>query len=176
MDSVIQVEMHFCRRCGAALHTQNGIMYECTNGHTMFANASPATAIVLLNDQNEVLVVQRNIEPFKGSYDIPGGFCDGAEPSEAAIERELQEELKITPDQYTPLQFVCTGIDPYPFGGEVLPVHCTVFTAHTKGTVVPQLDHENSAALFVSFADLDIDAIRFPAVRQGLRAVRDQLA
>lgn len=175
MNLDIAVDMHFCRRCGTPLTHKEGVTYACANSHIVFANASPATALILLNDADEILVLERNIEPHKGMADMPGGFCDGAEPSEDAIRRELQEEVKIAPDQYTDLEFVCTAIDPYPFKGEVLPVHVTVFKAYTKGVVAPQLDHENASAKWVPLRTFDIDTIPFPAIRHALRLVQASL-
>ena len=39
-----------------------------------------------------VLLVERGIEPFKGSWAFPGGFLQMDEPAEAGALRELQEE------------------------------------------------------------------------------------
>lgn len=41
---------------------------------------------------NEVLLVQRKNEPFRGKWAVPGGFVDPDERLEAAARRELEEE------------------------------------------------------------------------------------
>jgi 8-oxo-dGTP diphosphatase len=46
----------------------------------------------LVVESGRVLLVQRAIEPFKGWWDIPGGFLEVGEHPEAGAIRELQEE------------------------------------------------------------------------------------
>jgi 8-oxo-dGTP diphosphatase len=48
---------------------------------------------VILNDQNEVLLTRRNIQPFKGEWVMPGGKIDLGEPIKEAIQREVMEEV-----------------------------------------------------------------------------------
>src|SRR5687768_1097546 len=91
-NNSLRVEMNFCRRCGARL-TRKGPAYNCEQGHLIFCNAAPAVGVVLTNDKNEVLILERAIDPGKGMLDIPGGFCDGSESLEDATVRELQEEV-----------------------------------------------------------------------------------
>jgi 8-oxo-dGTP diphosphatase len=44
---------------------------------------------------NEVLLVQRKNDPFRGRWAVPGGFVDLEERLEAAARRELEEETGI---------------------------------------------------------------------------------
>lgn len=39
-----------------------------------------------------VMLVRRSIEPWHGSWDLPGGFCGGDEHPEDAARREIAEE------------------------------------------------------------------------------------
>ncbi len=60
-----------------------------------YNNPSPAVSAIIRNDKGEVLLTKRGIEPFKGCWDLPGGFIDNGESPEEAIYRELEEELGI---------------------------------------------------------------------------------
>lgn len=73
------MEMNYCRRCGHTLTNVERHVYQCDNGHTLFANASPAVGVLFMNNEKEVLIATRSIDPGKGNLDMPGGFCDGAE-------------------------------------------------------------------------------------------------
>ncbi|MFV0506078.1 MAG: NUDIX domain-containing protein [Bacteroidales bacterium] len=53
------------------------------------------TADVILHTDNEVLLIERLREPFKGKWAIPGGFVDFEEPVADAAARELKEETTI---------------------------------------------------------------------------------
>jgi hypothetical protein len=60
-------DMKFCRRCGTTMSRQNGHVYICTNGHTIYANASPAVALILENDSGEIAVLERAKDPGKAA-------------------------------------------------------------------------------------------------------------
>lgn len=170
------MEMNFCRRCGAVLTQDQGHVYKCANGHTLYLNSSPAVGIFLVNDADEVVVVIRRIEPGKGRFDSPGGFCDGNETLEQAIAREVQEEIGIAPDAYDPPQFIASGIDLYNFGGETVNVISSIFWArfHTGLEFKPQ-DDVASVTLF-PLKDLNPADFYFPAVRQGAEKLKGLLS
>lgn len=50
---------------------------------------------VVLNDRNEILLVKRGNEPFKGCWALPGGFMEMDETIEHCAVRELEEETSI---------------------------------------------------------------------------------
>lgn len=45
-----------------------------------------------------ILLIKRNIEPFKGKWALPGGLVHDDEDLDAAVLRELEEEAGIRPD------------------------------------------------------------------------------
>lgn len=49
----------------------------------------------ILNDNNEILLQQRNKEPEKGYWSIPGGKLEWMETFEDAVKREVKEECDI---------------------------------------------------------------------------------
>lgn len=50
---------------------------------------------VVINDRNEILLVKRGNEPFKGCWALPGGFMEMDETIERCAVRELEEETSI---------------------------------------------------------------------------------
>src|SRR5690242_1926628 len=110
------MEMNFCRRCGKPLESTDGHVFRCGNEHTIYLNSSPGVAVFFVSDDNrQVLLTTREREPFKGMLDGPGGFLDDKESFIDAAQRELKEELGITPDDYEPLQYLSEGYVEYPF-------------------------------------------------------------
>ncbi|MGH8104625.1 MAG: NUDIX domain-containing protein [bacterium] len=47
---------------------------------------------VILTENNEVVLVRRKNEPFKGQWALPGGFVEYGERVEDAMRREVAEE------------------------------------------------------------------------------------
>ena len=80
----------FCWSCGAALPALPPVGCQ-TCGTEHWQNAKPCAG-ALVETGGRVLLVRRAVEPFKGSWDIPGGFCDGPELPIDAARREVLEE------------------------------------------------------------------------------------
>jgi len=167
------VEMNFCRRCGATLRLAEGVAYVCEQGHTIFLNASPAVGLVLLNDQDEVLLLERAIDPGKGLLDIPGGFCDGPESAEDALRREILDEVGLDEADYTKPGYLVSGSDPYDYGGETLPVCGIIFSARMASDKQPKAADDAASATWVKLHELNLDQVHFPSVRKGLKLIID---
>jgi len=93
------MKINYCLECAAPLTKDTDSHYTCQNGHDFWNNAKATVAVVVVRD-NKVLVSKRGREPFKGQYDLPGGFVDyGEDPFQTAV-RELDEEtgLVINPE------------------------------------------------------------------------------
>lgn len=61
----------------------------------LYENPVPATCVVVLDKNDRVLLVKRNIEPKTGFWCLPGGFMETRETPEEAALRELREETGI---------------------------------------------------------------------------------
>lgn len=72
-------KMHFCQDCG----------------HQLYSNSAAAVIAVIENNKGELLMVRRRFEPAKGMLDLPGGFVDMGESAEAALRREVKEEVNL---------------------------------------------------------------------------------
>jgi 8-oxo-dGTP diphosphatase len=84
------VRFDYCARCGAPI----GLDAPCvcpSCGAEFWANPKPCAGVLVTRD-GSLLLVRRDLDPWRGTWDIPGGFCDkGEHPHETAV-RELREE------------------------------------------------------------------------------------
>lgn len=80
----------YCSGCGGPLgEAPPCVCGRCGAEH--WDNPKPCGGAFVAHD-GRLLLVQRAREPWTSHWDVPGGFCDGAEHPEAAAVRELREE------------------------------------------------------------------------------------
>ncbi|MCK5055063.1 MAG: thiamine phosphate synthase [Candidatus Aminicenantes bacterium] len=84
---------HFCAGELTKKHVDGRTRLFCSRcKKPIYENPLPATAAVLINDNDEILMVKRKVEPKKGEWCLPGGFIELAETPEKGCLRELREE------------------------------------------------------------------------------------
>jgi len=92
-------DKRFCHFCGARLTTkfwENRQRLFCEHcNEPIYENPVPATCLVVLREDSQVLLVRRSVEPKKGLWCLPGGFMELGESPEAAALRELHEETGV---------------------------------------------------------------------------------
>jgi 8-oxo-dGTP diphosphatase len=109
----------YCPVCGVAYHPRGGVdavnLLRCgACGFEFWQNSKPAVAAIALreiNGQQHVLLTKRGIEPYKGMWDLPGGYLANGEHPEHGLARELAEELGTTPSN---LSLFRVEIEEYP--------------------------------------------------------------
>ncbi len=166
------MEMHACRRCGAALQQTLPNTYTCPNNHLIFANSSPTVGVFFVTPDNHVLLSVRGIEPHLGMLDSFGGFLDGAETFEAAAARELTEELSLSPTDYEPLSYLTSGTGKYPFKGEVLPIVSVFFWTRLITTKALTPRDDVAAIQSLPLHDLDLALLHDADIRTGIKALQ----
>jgi len=67
------------------------------DGRKWYRNSAPTVGAVVVVD-GKALLTKRGIEPYKGKYDIPGGFLAAGEDPVEGLKREVNEELGIEID------------------------------------------------------------------------------
>jgi len=127
----------YCSHCSAPLPGPPPVTCPaCDTSHWL--DAKPCAGALVTRD-GKLLLVRRAHEPWRGSWDVPGGFCGPREhPADAAV-REVKEE--------TGLVVRTTGIlgmwiDTYaPTGPDADKVTLNVyFHATPSGSAEPRLD------------------------------------
>ena len=168
------MEMNFCRRCGTHLNNTHGHVYRCENGHTLYANSSPAAGVLFVSaDGQRVLLSTRAREPNKGMLDAPGGFLDDAETFEDAVVRELDEELGLKAGEYEPLKYLTTGYDEYAYGGESVPFASILYWSRlTVDRALTPADDVASVTWY-DLEGIDFDRIHSNDVRIGIRTLQN---
>lgn len=87
----------FCPKCGGKLaeawieaeETTQQQCQQCSAIH--YKNSKPTSSVLAIKD-DKVLLIKRGIEPYKGWWDIPGGFLNSGEHPEDGAKREFLEE------------------------------------------------------------------------------------
>lgn len=167
--------MNFCRRCASPLTSTDNHVYSCANGHIVFANSSPCVGVFLLDQNDNVYLSVRGIEPRKGMLDTLGGFVDSEETLEQAVERELKEEVGLNPGDYTKPAFLTSGIGHYPYKGETITILSSMFWARLKTTQTLQ-PADDVAEIFISpIDDIDVALLHDDDIRIGLETLRNLL-
>ncbi|MEE8602947.1 NAD(+) diphosphatase [Euzebya tangerina] len=85
----------FCPRCGRTLEAdRDGRVLRCENGHQEFPRIEPAV-IMRVTDVDDRVLLARQPSWMVGRFSILAGFVDPGEPLEAAVRREVAEEVGV---------------------------------------------------------------------------------
>ena len=95
-----------CPKCShGGLAPDSVKSFRCpTCDFVFYLNPAAAVAGLVVNADGDLLVVVRNHEPAKGTWDLPGGFLEPGETCEQGLRREIREELKRVFSDVIPVQ------------------------------------------------------------------------
>ncbi len=170
------MEMNYCRRCGTSLAQLDRHVYQCANGHIIFANCSPAVGVFLVTPDHQVIFSVRGIEPHKGMLDAFGGFLDGEETFEAAASRELEGEVLLKTTDYGNLGYLTSGVGHYPYKNETLPVVSLLFWARVDSAKVLTPSDDVEAVKKIPLHKIDLALLHDDDIRAGIQELQRQLA
>jgi 8-oxo-dGTP diphosphatase len=80
-----------------------------------YASSEPTASAIVLDDAGRLLLARRAQDPYRGKWDLPGGFLEEGEDPLDGVRRELLEETGLTVE---PLEFVGVWVDRYGEGSE----------------------------------------------------------
>ncbi len=106
----------FCSRCGAVTQvTEAGHTRTCpTCGATHFPRTDPAVIMLVTDEQDRALLGRHAAWP-PGRFSTLAGFVEPGEPLEAAVRREIAEEVGLDVDEVT-----YAGNQPWPFPSSLM--------------------------------------------------------
>ncbi|MFM1769405.1 MAG: hypothetical protein RJA22_1934 [Verrucomicrobiota bacterium] len=158
-----------CPQCGRARAGQGPVQpFHCEGcGFHFYFNAAPAVAAFVLDGAGRALFVRRTREPARGMLAVPGGFVDLGETAEAALRREIREEVSL---EVGPLRFLGTQINEYPFRGVAYPVLDLFYVAEAidPGRMIARDEVEGGCWRLPR--EVAPEEIAFPSIRAALRA------
>ena len=138
-------KLSFCPLCGEGLTTKLIRGNECqacgSCDYVHYQNPVGASAGLVLRGE-EVLLVQRGIEPFKGCWAIPAGYQDPGESPAEAAEREILEETGLIVEASLLLDLLWVPDDPRK------PANVALFACRLKGGVLEAADDAMDARWF----------------------------
>jgi ADP-ribose pyrophosphatase YjhB (NUDIX family) len=160
------VTARFCLACGARL----GAVVEdgrrrrrCPRcGWTHYANPVPATAAIVI-ERGRLLLGRRARPPYQGAWDLPGGFVETGELPEAALRREVREEVGVGARRATLVGFASDR-----YGPDGVTVLSAVYRLRLVSTRVRAADDVSELRWF-PLNSIPYRRIAFPAVRRVLR-------
>lgn len=105
MTTVAAVEFSFCPLCAGRLTVlesgpDRGRM-ACAKGHFVHYDNPAVTALAFVERGGRYLVLKRAQEPYRGLWDLPGGFIEAGETPVEAVKREIYEETGLSVDAPT---------------------------------------------------------------------------
>jgi 8-oxo-dGTP diphosphatase len=139
-----------CSHCGAA----------------HYRNARP-TAGGLVVRGDEVMLLRRAIDPWLGHWDIPGGFCDGAELPEDTVRRELREETGL---DVTIVTLLGMWLDHYELAGTSFDTLNSYYLLDGGSDPRPVLDEAENSEVGWFTVDRVPDDIAFPSHQRDVIA------
>ncbi|MDP3784899.1 MAG: GNAT family N-acetyltransferase [bacterium] len=122
---------------------------QCSCELCSFKNPKPTATAIFIKD-GKLLVLKRNHEPFKHRWDFVGGYLQENETPEAALKREIKEELNAEAE----LSFLGAfpGSDSYK--EFEYPILSCAYLAELKGEI--KLNEENSEYAWLEPDKIDI--------------------
>lgn len=86
----------YCPKCGVRYLSQTSQNLTCSScKYIFYQNSKPTASTLIINEDNEVLLGKRSIDPSKGKWDVIGGFLNLGESPEAGALREAKEEAGV---------------------------------------------------------------------------------
>lgn len=140
-----------------------------TDGNAFYDNPVPAVNVILINPEQEILLLERNENPHRGSLDFPGGFIENGENADQAIKREVKEELGFELDT---LNYFSTYSDVYPQtidGNELeIPIITIIYFSVLKRTPSFTINREVINPKFYKFSEIPSQKIKFKTIKMAI--------
>ena len=160
-----------CPRCGSELAHEGRRVHCGACDFVAYANPAPAASALCLDAEGRLLLARRAHEPYRGRWDIPGGFLEEDEHPLDCLRRELHEETGL---EVEPTEFVGVWIDRYGPGDRDRVTLNLYWTARAVGGQARAADDVIELRWFPLDELPPSDELAFTTVGDVLAAVREQ--
>ena len=158
-------QFRYCPKCGSnQLSPDSAKSFRCAACNFVFyLNPAAAVAGLVVNANGDLLVVGRNHDPAKGTWDLPGGFLDPGESYEQGLRREIREELSL---DIIALRYLFSSPNQYTYGGVVYSTVDAAFVCEIDPAETPQADMaEIIFATFIPLSKIKVERFGLPSIR-----------
>lgn len=170
------MERTYCYICAVKLDKRDKYIWYCPEcKQTYYDNPNPCVELALFNADGEVLLSERGSEPYKGKYDMPGGFVDIDERAEDAVVREINEELGLNKNDFTTPKFVKTYLGDYPWGTQIYKNIVLLFVARLKTDKEILARDDVASVKWVKPEDVNRATLSIPALYDHIQDCRTAL-
>jgi len=160
----------FCPRCGSNFNVQDDRSFLCAGcGLHYFINANAAVCALIIDSHDNLLLTVRAHDPGRGMLDLPGGFVNPLETAEAALRRELREEINL---EIETLTYFGSYPNRYVFSGLTYFTLDLAFVCQARDLSGLKPDDDVAGVLFVPLAEVDLEKIAFESIRTIIEVFR----
>lgn len=156
-----------CPRCGApGLTEPEPAAYRCAVCG-FFYHINPALGVggIVQDAVGQIILLRRANDPCKGMLGLPGGFVDAGETAEAALQRELQEEIGLEVSQF---EYLGSWPNRYAYRGVTYDVVDLIFTGRTESFAAAVAKQEVDGLCLLRPEQVDLDTLAFVSVRKAM--------
>jgi 8-oxo-dGTP diphosphatase len=165
------MSFNFCPNCGTKYqsHAKPFASQKCAQcGRTSYHNSKPCAGALIVKDKR-VLLVLRAVKPFKGRWDIPGGFLEAGEHPLTGMLREVKEETGL---DVRVIALLGVYMDHYDLDGDEIFTLNHYFVVEPIGGALRAADDVNAYQWFPLDALPDDNTIAFEHAKVVLRDLR----
>jgi ADP-ribose pyrophosphatase YjhB (NUDIX family) len=164
-----------CPRCGGAtrpVQAEGRERDRCDAcARLWYENAKPCAGAVVV-DGDRLLLVKRAIEPYKGCWDLPGGFLEADEHPADGARREVLEETGLEVEVGA---LIGMYVDSYRGGPEPVDWHHSLNVFYVARPVGGAISPNAESSEIRWFRRAELPPIDTIAYENGRRALRDFL-
>jgi NAD+ diphosphatase len=157
---------NYCPQCASQnISKDSRKFFECPDcNFVYFHNPGAATAIIL-EQGGKILFAVRKLDPDKGMLDLPGGFLDYHESAEAAIRREVKEELNI---DLGDIRYLGSFPNQYRYKGIVYHTSDFIYTGHLDDTANIKVADDVEDIVWLPAEKVPLEKIAFASIRNAI--------